>query len=216
MSTHSPQPQTKNQPDPQSQQSVDLDGVASEPVEEQTPDKPDLPESGSEAVADITREDLMEQLASALARIDEMQDGYVRAKAEVENIRRRSQNEMISARKFAVEGFARALLSVVDSLDQAARVEMDGSNSEAVGKMKEGLDLTLKQFETVMEKFGVVPVEAEVGVKFNPDLHQAISMVPSNEVAPDHIVNVMQKGFSLKDRLLRPAMVVIAESTANH
>ena len=169
-----------------------------------------------DAKADDSREDLMEKLVAAHSQIDELKDGYIRAKAEMENIRRRSQNEMISARKYAIEGFAQELLSVVDSLDQATRVEMDKPNGEAAINMKEnmkqGLELTLKQFDKVMEKFGVIAVEAEPGVKFNPEVHQAISVVASDEVEPEHIVNVMQKGFSLKDRLLRPAMVVIAKS----
>ncbi|WP_423909463.1 nucleotide exchange factor GrpE [Candidatus Spongiihabitans sp.] len=170
-----------------------------------------------DAKADDSREGLMEKLVVAHSQIDELKDGYIRAKAEMENIRRRSQNEMISARKYAIEGFAQELLSVVDSLDQATRVEMDKPNGEAAINMKEnmkqGLELTLKQFDKVMEKFGVIAVEAEPGVKFNPEVHQAISVVASDEVEPEHIVNVMQKGFSLKDRLLRPAMVVIAKSS---
>jgi molecular chaperone GrpE len=166
----------------------------------------------SDQYEDDSREELIEKLLIANTEIEEMKAGYIRAKADVENIQRRSRNEMISARKFAIEGFARELLSVIDSLEQASRVEMDKSNAEAVDKMKEGLALTLKQFDTVMEKFGVTAVEAEAGVKFNPEWHQAISMVPSEDVDPEHILSVMQKGFMLKDRLLRPAMVVIATS----
>ena len=128
----------------------------------------------------------------------------------MENIRRRSQNEIQSARKYAVEGFAQELLSVKDSLDQAAQVELSDAAGEAVIKMKEGLELTLKQLETALSKFAVEEVEAAPGVKFNPEHHQAISMVPSEDVPSDHIVSVMQKGFLLKDRLLRPAMVVVA------
>ncbi len=169
-----------------------------------------------DAKADDSREDLIEKLVAAHSQIDELKDGYIRAKAEMENIRRRSQNEMVSARKYAIEGFAQELLGVVDSLDQATRVEMDKPNGETAINMKEnmkqGLELTLKQFDKVMEKFGVIAVEAEPGVKFNPEVHQAISVIASDEVEPEHIVNVVQKGFSLKDRLLRPAMVVIAKS----
>jgi molecular chaperone GrpE len=180
--------------------------------EEESPAEIEEPDSdlASDQFENDSREELIEKLLTAHTEIDAMKDGYIRAKADVENIQRRSQNEMISARKFAIEGFARELLSVIDSLEQASRVEMDKSNAEVVDKMKEGLALTLKQFDTVMEKFGVTAVEAEAGVKFNPELHQAISMVPSGDVEPEHILSVMQKGFMLKDRLLRPAMVVIA------
>ncbi len=140
----------------------------------------------------------------------EMKDGFLRAKAEMENIRRRTQKEVVSARKYAIEGFAQELLNVFDSLDQAAQVELGQESSEAVEKMKEGLGLTLKQMEAVMNKFAVTEVEAGPGVKFDPEHHQAISMIESDQVESNHIIDVMQKGFLLKDRLLRPAMVVVA------
>ena len=155
---------------------------------------------------------LDEQLATLGQQLKEAQDGYLRAKADVENIRRRSQNEIVSARKYAIEGFAQELLSVKDSLDQASKVDLENAGDEAMEKMQEGLALTLKQLDSTFGRFSVTEVEAGPGVKFNPDFHQAISMVPGGEIEPDHIVDVMQKGFVLKDRLLRPAMVVVAKS----
>lgn len=163
-----------------------------------------------EAYANDSWDEVVEKLVSANSEIQDLRNGFIRAKADVENIQRRSQNEMVNARKFAIEGFAQGLLSVVDSLEQASKVEIDEAASEAVVKMREGLELTLKQMSSVMEKFGVVVVEAGVGVKFDPAFHQAISMVDSEAVESGHIVDVMQRGFTLKDRLLRPAMVVIA------
>ena len=168
-------------------------------------------ESLAALLAECSPEELGSRLLAAENQIAEMQDGYVRARAEVENVQRRSQNEIVSARKFAIEGFARELLSVLDSLDQASKVEIEESGSEAVTKMREGLELTLKQFEQILEKFGVAVVAAEPGTRFDPECHQAISMVPGTEIEPDHIVTVMQKGYTLKDRLLRPAMVVVAQ-----
>jgi molecular chaperone GrpE len=155
-------------------------------------------------------DDPEEALAEALERIREMEEGHLRAQAEVENIRRRSQKEIVSARKYAIEAFARELLSVKDSLDQAAQVELGDNESEAVVKMQEGLELTARQLGAVLARFDVVEVEAGPGVRFDPDRHQAISMLDSGEVPSDHIIDVMQKGFLLKDRLLRPAMVVVA------
>lgn len=152
----------------------------------------------------------VETLRSRLEELEDMKDGFLRAKAEMENIRRRSQNEIVSVRKFAIEGFAQELLNVRDSMDQASMVELREEESEAVVKMKEGLELTVKQLDSVLIKFGVSEVEADIGVKFDPELHQAISMVESAEVDSNHIIAVMQKGFMLKDRLLRPAMVVVA------
>ena len=183
----------------------------------EVPDRPVDTEASEEQntspdqLNDETQEQLIEMLLAARAQIEEMKDGYVRSRADVENIQRRSRNEVVAARKYAVEGFARELLSVVDSLDQASKVELDDFTSEAVNKMKEGLELTLRQFEKVMDKFGVTAIEADTGTKFNPDFHQAISMVDNSDVDSGHIVTVMQKGFGFKDRLLRPAMVVIAK-----
>ncbi len=155
-------------------------------------------------------EDLAAALVEAREQVQEMKDGFLRAQAEMENVRRRSQKEIQAARKYAIEVFAQELLPVKDSMEQATQVELDDAVGEAVTRMKEGLELTLKQLETVLAKFSVVEVEAGPGVKFNPDHHQAVSMIASEDIPPDHIISVMQKGFLLKDRLLRPAMVVVA------
>ena len=175
----------------------------SEPAEEAT--------NGSDDLSSLSQDELMDRLNESLDQISEMKDGYLRAKAEMENVRRRSENEIATARKFAIEGFAKEILTVKDSLDQAATVELDESSGETVSKMKEGLALTLKQLDAALGKFGVEEVEASAGVKFDPELHQAISMVPTEEVESNHIVSVMQKGFTLKSRLLRPAMVVVSQ-----
>lgn len=158
----------------------------------------------------MSPDQILVELTKTRVEAGKLKDGYLRAKADVENIQRRSQNEITSARKYAIEGFAKELLSVADSLDQAVKVEIDDSASEAVGKMQEGLALTLKQLESVFDKFNISSVEADQGIPFNPEYHQAISMVDSKDVKSGEIVSVMQKGFILKDRLLRPAMVVIA------
>ena len=170
----------------------------------------DLEASQMEQFAADSREELLDKLVNATLEIKELKDGFVRSRADVENIQRRSHNEIVTARKFAIEGFAQELLTVLDSLDQASRVELEESNSVAVEKMKEGLELTLKQMEKVMDKFGVAAVEAQAGTKFDPEIHQAISMIDGGDIESGHVVSVMQKGFTLKDRLLRPAMVAIA------
>ncbi len=175
-----------------------------------------LQNSLAELLNDCSAEELAGRVLAAEAEIAEMKEGYVRACAEVENIKRRSQNEIVSARKFAIEGFAQELLTVLDSLDQASKVEIADSHGvegagEAVVKMREGIELIMKQFEKVLDKFGVSVVEAGRGVKFDPQMHQAISMLPETGVESGQIVSAMQKGYMLKDRLLRPAMVVIAQ-----
>lgn len=163
------------------------------------------------SVVPLSESEILKRFREAVTETEKAKDTILRAKAETENIRRRSQKEIVDARKFAIEGFARELLAVKDSLDQAAAVELDESEGEAVKQMKEGLGLTLKQLDIAMEKFSVVEVEAAPGVPFDPQCHQAISTAPSEEVEADHIVSVMQKGFLLKERLLRPAMVVVAK-----
>ncbi len=188
-------------------------GEPDEPVNEQTSEQTDEPTdepATPEDLAALPAEELLARLNEANAENAQMKDGQLRARAEIENIRRRSQNEIVAARKYAIEGFAQELLGVRDSLDRASSVALDEGAGEAVEKMKEGLGLTLKQLDIAMARFAVVEVEAGPGVRFDPERHQAISTTPSAEIEADHIVSVVQKGFLLKERLLRPAMVVVA------
>jgi len=111
-----------------------------------------------------------------------------------------------------VESFATELLQVKDSLDLAANVDLEGQQGDVVKGMSEGLSLTLKQLDSVFEKFGIETVSPETGDKLNPELHQAMALQPSDEVAANHILNVIQKGYSLNGRLLRPAMVIVAKA----
>ncbi|MDD9883799.1 MAG: nucleotide exchange factor GrpE [Gammaproteobacteria bacterium] len=176
----------------------------------QTPDETADQTPNAAPSAEMSADELRAQLESNQAENAAMKDRLLRAKAEVENIRRRSQNEIAAARKFAIEGFAKELLEVKDNLDRAAAVELDAGAGAAVRQMKEGLGLTLKQLDLALARFAVSEVEAAPGVKFDPQRHQAVSATPSAEVAADHIVTVVQKGFALRERLLRPAMVVVA------
>ena len=121
--------------------------------------------------------------------------------------------EQTNSRKFAIEGFASELLSVKDSLDLAEQVELSADNDKVISKMQEGLSLTLKQLEQVFEKFSIKIISPEKGDKLNPELHQAMTIVPSDDVDPNCVLDVIQKGYQLHDRLLRPAMVVIAKKT---
>jgi len=176
----------------------------------ETPDETADQTPNAAPSAEMSVDELRAQLESTQAENAAMKDRLLRAKAEVENIRRRSQNEIAAARKFAIEGFAKELLEVKDNLDRAAAVELDAGAGAAVQQMKEGLGLTLKQLDLALARFAVSEVEAAPGVKFDPQRHQAVSATPSAEVAADHIVTVVQKGFALRERLLRPAMVVVA------
>jgi molecular chaperone GrpE len=153
-------------------------------------------------------EQLAEQLSLATQQSEQFRDQALRTVAEMENLRRRTEKEVQDARKFALERFAKDLLVVLDSLELG--IQAAAGETEEVVKHREGIELTLKQFLTVLEKHNVRPIEA-LGQKFDPNLHQAMTMEPTNSVEPNTVTKVFQKGYTLNDRLLRPAMVVIAQ-----
>ncbi|QGZ60681.1 nucleotide exchange factor GrpE [Paraburkholderia acidisoli] len=142
-------------------------------------------------------------LAEAQAKIAELQDAFIRAKAETENVRRRAQEDVQKAHKFAIENFAEHLLPVMDSLEAAL-----AHGSDDLAKVNEGVELTLKQLVGALEKGKVLAINP-VGEKFDPHRHQAISMVPSEQEA-NTVVNVLQKGYVIADRVLRPALVTVS------
>ncbi len=152
---------------------------------------------------------LQAELEKVRAESAENLDRFLRAKAEVENVRKRGEVDASTARKYAIERFAAEIVAVRDSLELARMVELPKDTNPAVQKMHEGLDLTLKLLDSIFQKFGLIVVDPQ-GQKFDPERHQAISMVDSVEIPPNHVVSVVQKGFLLNDRLLRPAMVVVA------
>lgn len=145
-----------------------------------------------------------ETIVALEAQIKEFQDQFLRAKAEVENARRRSMEDVAKAHKFAIEGFAENLLPVLDSLNAA--LTDSGADS---AKMKEGIELTLKQLVSALEKGKVLEINP-VGEKFDPHRHQAIAMVPHEQEA-NTVVTVLQKGYLIADRVLRPALVTVSQ-----
>ena len=172
-----------------------------------TPDMPEAqPEASPQAPAAAPAEtpSLEQQLAEARAKLAEMSDAYLRAKAEMENVRRRAEEETAKARKFAVEGFAESLLPVKDSLEAAIAVEVSSPQ-----QMLEGVHATLRQLSAALERNRVLEISPAVGTKFDPHQHQAISMVPSEQDA-NTVVAVLQKGYSIAERVLRPALVTVA------
>ncbi|MFM0139631.1 nucleotide exchange factor GrpE [Caballeronia grimmiae] len=150
------------------------------------------PPNGSEAA-----------LAEAQAKVAALQEEFLRAKAETENVRRRAQEDVAKAHKFAIENFAENLLPVLDSLEAAL-----ADQSTDVAKVREGVDLTLRQLSSALEKGRVIALNP-VGEKFDPHRHQAISMVPADQ-EPNTVVAVLQKGYIIADRVLRPALVTVA------
>lgn len=147
---------------------------------------------------------LEESLRQAELKASEHHDAWLRAKAETENVRRRAQEDIAKASKFAIERFAGELLAVVDSLDAALAVENPGVDS-----LRAGTELTLKQLLAAFEKSGLKQINPQ-GEKFDPNFHQAISMVPSDQ-EPNTIVTVLQKGYLIAERVLRPALVMVAQ-----
>ncbi|MES2384911.1 MAG: nucleotide exchange factor GrpE [Pseudomonadota bacterium] len=144
------------------------------------------------------------ELAVLQAKNSELADSYLRAKAEAENARRRADEEVAKARKFAVEGFAENLLPVIDSLE-AGLQQPDATAAQ----IREGTEATLKQLKSALERNKVVEINPAASAKFDPHQHQAISMVPAEQEA-NTVVSVLQKGYLIADRVLRPALVTVA------
>ena len=148
---------------------------------------------------------LEEKLAAAEAKVSEMQDAFLRAKADTENIRRRAQEDVAKAHKFAIENFAEALVPVKDSLEMALKLD-----TPSVDSLKEGVEMTLKQLSSAFDRNRLLEINPVPGEKLDPMKHQAISMVPADQEA-NTIVGVLQKGYMIADRLLRPALVTVAQ-----
>ncbi|MGC8698024.1 MAG: nucleotide exchange factor GrpE [Halothiobacillus sp.] len=146
---------------------------------------------------------------TALAdKLAEREQEILRLHAEMDNLRKRVERDIDNARKFALERFVDGLLPVVDSLEMG--ILASENENTTLQTIREGSQMTLTMFMQTLEKFGVTPVHP-VGERFNPEHHQAISVQP-HEGPADHVVSVMQKGFLLKDRLVRPALVVVSKS----
>jgi molecular chaperone GrpE len=160
-------------------------------------------EEGVEAAPSIES-----KLIETETRLAEVQDSFLRAKADVENFRRRAQEDIARAHKFAIENFAEAMVPVKDSLEMALKVEV-----LTVESLKEGVEMTLRQLSSAFEKNRLLEVAPQTGDKLDPMKHQAISMVPAEQDA-NTIVSVLQKGYMISDRLLRPALVTVAQEKA--
>jgi molecular chaperone GrpE len=165
----------------------------------------------AETTAEVDpRDERIAQLEAELAVSQTgVRDAQLRAQAEIENIRRRTEMDVEKAHKFALEKFANELLPVIDSLERA--LEVANKDNAELASMIEGIELTLKSLLGAVRKFGV-EVVGETNVPFNPEIHQAMSMMESEEMAPNHVLMVMQRGYTLNGRLLRPAMVAVTKA----
>lgn len=179
--------------DPDQKNGQNNDSSAEKGVQ-QEPGRPD--EDGAEVTA---------ELEAAKSRAEENWERYLRAAAEVENVRKRATRDVEHARKFALESFARDLLDVSDSLEMG----LEAAESADANAIAEGSAATLRLLSKTLERYGVAVVDPE-GEPFDPELHEAMSMMPAPDAEPGSVVNVIQKGYTLNGRLLRPARVIVA------
>jgi molecular chaperone GrpE len=169
-------------------------------LEDVVPEAAETPDDATDSTED--------QLLKAQVTIKEYWDQIMRMRAEVDNNRKRAERDVENAHKYALKGFAENLLPVIDSMEmgQAAAI----SDNATLGSIREGSELTMNMFVQVLERSGLQQINP-LGEKFDPERHQAISMVEIKDAESNSVIEVMQKGFLLNDRLIRPAMVVVAK-----
>ncbi|MEN8669947.1 MAG: nucleotide exchange factor GrpE, partial [Ketobacter sp.] len=178
---------------PQDEEQPQQEGVEQASVEQATEAQQAEPVENLEAP---TVESLMEEVAALQAKVTEQSDSVIRAQAEVQNIRRRAERDVENAHKFALDKFSSDLLPVIDSLERALEAAENLEN-EAVKAMRDGVELTLKMFVDTLGKHGIEQLNP-MGEPFNPEFHQAMSMVPNPDMEPNSVMAVMQKGYVLK------------------
>ncbi|SBS31630.1 Protein GrpE [Marinomonas spartinae] len=173
-------------------------------------------EAQNEAVEDILEpeaevleaEPENDELAKALEEVAQYKEAALRAQADAQNIRRRAEQDVEKAHKFGLEKFAKSIVNVADNLERALASAPATGESDPV---REGVELTLKDLLETLARFEVKPVDPH-GEPFNPELHQAMTMVPNPDLEPNTVMDVVQKGYTLNGRLLRPAMVVVSSA----
>ena len=179
-------------------------------IEESTDEALDQADA-KEAEAQESLGELKNLLGETQEKATEHWERVLRIQAELENVRRRATSDVEKAHKFALEGFAKDLLPVIDSLELGLSHTDSNEENESLKKLQEGMELTLKMFADTLAKYGLTAV-GEVGDTFNPDRHQAMTMQDAPDAEPNTLLMVMQKGYLLNDRLVRPAMVVVSKS----
>ena len=179
------------------------------PIEEPEQDLEMDNDEDTEQVEEISFEVLEKKLKQTEKKAEENWDKAVRTQAAIENLKRRTQKDLENAHKYGLEKFAKELLSVIDSLELG--IQASTSDNPEVIALRQGSELTIKQFEAVFAKFNIEALDP-TGETFNPELHQAMTMQPNADVEPNTVLNVFQKGYILNGRLIRPAMVVVSQA----
>ncbi|MEG2392407.1 MAG: nucleotide exchange factor GrpE [Pseudomonas sp.] len=173
-------------------------------VDKQNPEANQAPEGSGDDLA--TRVQVLEeQLAAA-------QDQSLRVAADLQNVRRRAEQDVEKAHKFALEKFASDLLPIVDSLERG--LELSNPDDESIRPMREGIELTLKMFHDTLKRYQLEAIDPQAGEPFNAEHHQAMAMQESHDLEPNSVIKVFQKGYQLNGRLMRPAMVVVSKAPA--
>jgi molecular chaperone GrpE len=169
------------------------------------PDRQDEPTDAADAAAEPAEREPAEALAAAEAKAQENWDRYLRAAAEIENVRKRATRDVENARRYALEGFSRELLPVKDSLEMG----IQAGDTADTASLLEGKAATLKLLASTLQRFGIEEVDP-LGEPFDPQFHEAMTLQPAPDAEPGTVLAVVQKGYVLNGRLLRPAMVVVA------
>ncbi len=188
------------QPDPTYQRPQSAD-----PATDLTADAPISPEEAEAAAAADLQDELSLEVARLQAQNAELAEQYLRTKAEMENLRRRTDEEVSKVRKFAVEGFAESLVPVLDSLEAGLAVQ-----EATAQQIRDGAEATLKQLQSALARHRVQPIVPAAGSRFDPHQHQAIGVVAAADQEPNTVVAVLQKGYLIAERVLRPAMVTVS------
>ncbi len=178
--------------------------------EQNQPDE--LDQAAEEEALLKAEEELTEQIKQAEQKAEENWELLLRTRAEMDNLRRRTEKDLENAHKFALEKFVTELLPILDSMEMGMAVEENGNPEDTVKALKEGIEMTVNMMKKAFEKFNIKVIDP-LNEKFDPELHQAMSMQPSDEVEPNTVIAVMQKGYTLNDRLVRPAMVMVSKAS---
>ena len=186
-----------NQAQPAPQQQASQNSVAGS-----SSDAPVAPQPAVEELDPLAK--ALGEVAILQAKVAELNDQFLRGQADVQNARRRADEEVSKARKYAVESFAESMLPVTDSLEAALSIK-----EATIEQIREGSQATLRQLKSALEKNKVLEINPQAGVKFDPHQHQAISVVPA-EQEPNTVVSVLQKGYLIMDRVLRPALITVS------
>lgn len=186
---------------------MSADEHRNEQIEDELKDQQAETDSG-----DAAREGQQDEVAALKDQVKDFQEQLLRSHAEMQNVRRRAEIDVEKAHKFALEKFVKELLPVADSLEKAVEsTEGHEGEGELVASIREGVEMTLSLFMNSLQKFNVAQLNP-MGEPFDPQKHEAMSMVPAPDAEPNTVVAVVQKGYTLNDRLVRPAMVVVAKA----